>query len=679
LGLPVLHLYVFDPRWYKKTPLCGFPRTGPIRARFQLQAIQDLSKRLQAHGHELCVKRGMSTASAFEALCRDFQIEKVLSSSEVCSEELRVEQQVRDVLQKHAACKLETCWTFELHHYEDLPMDLRQRGSNSYTGYKNIFHHTCHPRQPLPTPKFSASKCVSWDKADSIPNSEVELGVVKAPGLHPSAEIQWIGGETAALKRLHDYFFGTDALALDYVGSTNTPREGNSCTKEGAMSRLSPWLAHGCISARYLFAEIKRYERERHKSGSTYWLVHELYWRDFVRFESLRVGNRIFKIGGLYNKHPQWPWSKDIGLLEHWMHGTTGLPFLDAAMRETEATGYTCHVGRETSAWFLICDLGLDWRMGAEWFESVLIDYEPAANWFCWVFVCLIRATGGNGFREIGSPELRPCTRLQTVEIVFLSAQHDPDGTYIKRWVPELRCLPDGLPVREPWRSFDEPVMAVSSKSRAGAHAFSPGPDRIQMARRTLTKGGPSVAVWWNCSRNARQAPAGGKWPSDYPMPILPPASFYDIEKVAEKARSQQRQKKIRMDVLRKFLRGSGCVASDSSFVPDTIEECATDESEAAEGEQGAVPQNSKRQQLHDRFGHNRKSRKWTRENKKPDSCNSATNSYYGGNQTWAYQDNEWKERDSSHKGPDLSCKARRWGKPQRVVYISCEHTADVV
>jgi len=344
------------------------------------------------------------------------------------------------------------------------------------------------------------------------------------------------------LARVQKYLFESNSLALDYVGSTNTPREGNSCTKRRAMSRLSPWLAHGCLSARFLVAEIKRYERERYKSNSTYWLVHELYWRDFVRFQSYLVGNRIFKIGGLYNKHPDWPWKTNTNLLSSWIHGTTGFPFVDAAMREIGATGYSCHVGRETGAWFLICDLGLDWRLGAEWFESVLIDYEPAANWFCWVFVCLIRATGGNYSREVGHPELAPCTRLQTVETVFLSAQHDPEGDYIKLWVPELRSLPAGQAVREPWRLTAEPSVApLSSKGRCSTSSV--GPDRIQMARRTLTKGGACVAVWWSCRRSALSDGHVHGWPEKYPLPLFPPASFFDIEKVADKARRMQKQK----------------------------------------------------------------------------------------------------------------------------------------
>lgn len=549
-GLPVLHLFVFDPRWQKCTPLCGFPRLGPLRAKFQLEALHDLAGRLEAGGHFLSIRRGLSTAAVFKELCNDFCVSAVFASREVCPEELKVESQVQAVLGKHGAGRLRLFWTFELHHYDDLPEELQQYGSNSYTGYKDAFHSRCDPRKPLPSPDLRCSSPgVKWKRSQTLPDHVGELGL--APPDPPpdwvQQELYWQGGETAALARVEQYIFETDALALDYVGSTNTPREGNSCTKKGAMSRLSPWLAHGCLSARLLYAEIKRYERERHKSGSTYWLVHELYWRDFVRFSSLIHGSKIFKVTGIYNRHPSWKWSGDGLLLQDWIDGNTGFPFLDAAMREIKFTGYSCHVGRETAAWFLICDLGLDWRMGAEWFESVLIDYEPAANWFCWAFICLVRATGGNGFRDIGHPVLAPGTRLQTVEVVFLSAQHDPDGQYIQQWVPELQGL-SGLLTREPWRATADPVPATGNGRNSRPSSPQPGPERIQMARRTLTKGGAQVAVWWGCTRTARGVRG---WPSGYSLPLFPPASFFDIEKVADSARRKQTMKAGRVARLR--------------------------------------------------------------------------------------------------------------------------------
>merc|ERR1719453_1601617 len=139
--------------------------------------------------------------------------------------------------------------------------------------------------------------------------------------------------------------------------------------------------------------------------------------------------------------HPRWSWSTNQNVLQKWCHGLTGFPFIDCFMRELKTTGYCNHMGRETAGWFLVGDLGIDWRMGAEWFESVLIDYEPTANWFNWVYRCL---------PAIQKPQ-PPMIRLQTGEVLRWGAQHDPDAAYIKRWIPELAKLPPTM-AREPWR-----------------------------------------------------------------------------------------------------------------------------------------------------------------------------------------------------------------------------------
>jgi hypothetical protein len=245
-----------------------------------------------------------------------------------------------------------------------------------------------------------------------------------------------------------EYLWDGDALGLDYVGATMTMDPAKSCMRDKAMSKLSPWLAHGCLSPRLLYEEVKRYERERRKTKSTYWITHELLWRDFVRFGSINAGTSIFKIGGIADVHPTWTWSTNQELFSAWKDGLTGFPFIDCFMRELLTTGYCNHMGRETAGWFLIGDLGLDWRMGAEWFESVLIDYEPTANWYNWTYRCLPAASrgGAHGFL-IDSPG----HRLQGLEILKWGAQHDPDAEYIKRWIPQLASLP-ATTAREPWR-----------------------------------------------------------------------------------------------------------------------------------------------------------------------------------------------------------------------------------
>eukprot|EP00401_Gymnodinium_catenatum_P036178 CAMPEP_0117505152 /NCGR_PEP_ID=MMETSP0784-20121206/25228_1 /TAXON_ID=39447 /ORGANISM="" /LENGTH=734 /DNA_ID=CAMNT_0005300551 /DNA_START=29 /DNA_END=2234 /DNA_ORIENTATION=+ len=504
-GLPVLHLFVLDPRWYRPTPLGNFRRTGSARALFQLQALQDFqSGSLEATGHSLTVRKG-STATVFKELCQDFDVKAVYASQEVCSEELRVEAGVRSELQKANSGPLKLYWTYELHRFDELPEDVRRKGAGGFSGYRRTFSERCHVPPPVPEPQFRTSTPASrWARGEALPSDVAELGLEAAPAPDDRAEVTWRGGETAGFARVQAYFFESHAIGLDFAGATNFPHEGHSSTKEGSLSKLSPWLSHGCLSARWLYAELRRYERAHQKTDSTARLVHELYFRDFVRFSSLRNGSKIFKLEGLYNRHPPGGWLQDTeGLLDAWRKGATGFPFVDAAMRELAATGHCSHAGREVAAWFLVADLGLDWRLGAEWFEARLVDYEPASNWFNWAFTCVPRATGGNSIQEEAMPRAPPRTRLQTPEVVYWAAQHDPDAEYIKRWVPELASLSPAN-AREPWRSAGTGA-AVAVRCPGVAEETPPAVsrerERIGWVRRTFPAGGPDVLVWWGCAR----------------------------------------------------------------------------------------------------------------------------------------------------------------------------------
>ncbi|CAE7255341.1 cry [Symbiodinium sp. CCMP2592] len=665
-GLPVLHLYVLDPRWFKSTPLAGFPRTGARRALFQLEALADLSKRLETAGHKLCVRHGVSTARAFEELCDDFEVAACYASREVCPEELRLEQKVQEVLKAKRAGELQLCWTYELHHYDDLPAEVRRKGASGFSGYRRCFSERVEVRAPQPRVDLAKSSPVHWPRAEGLPSSVTDLGLA-APSPEPDdrAEVTWVGGETAALARLEEYFFESNDIALQFVGATNFPHDGHSSTAAKSQSKLSPWLAHGCLSSRYLYAELKRYEKERRQTDCTARMVHELYFRDFVRFSALLKGSKIFKLEGIYGRHPPGGWLQEDELLAPWCHGRTGFPFLDASMRELEATGSCCHAGREVAAWFLVCDLGIDWRLGAEWFESTLIDYEPASNWFNWAFTCVPRATGGNSIQEEAKPLRPPRTRLQTLEAIYWAAQQDPDGEYIKLWVPELRGLTGDL-AREPWKATSqEPEEAprVGSAPEEWPPALAKERERIGWARRTFPAGGSQVAVWWGCAREgaasaapsgtaerrldpddgreytleglkekykgqykleevrlywkntcepleAKTDPADGKaytlaelqaryrkqytrqeiaeyfksscapvkerkggsasaprktnatgWPEGYPLPMLPPASFFSIEEIAEHSRRSQARKAAKAARLEKEMGGGSRVA----------------------------------------------------------------------------------------------------------------------
>lgn len=489
--LPVLHLYVFDPFWHaNRTRICGFAKTGPVRTRFQLEALADLSDRLAAKGHVLNTRTGISTAACFEELCSDYTVNAVFAFHEVCSEELRVERQVREVLLRRSQGALQLFWGFELYHRDDLRFDPSSAKApyHSYTAFRKRVEESSRVRpSDQQNPRFLSGHdaSVRWPRGDlALPCLQKLMGTSynaaddPGPEKDPRAELRWQGGETAALKRVKEYIWDEDSLGLDYVGATMTMDPAKSCMRDKAMSKLSPWLAHGCISPRLLYEEVQRYERERRKTKSTYWITHELMWRDFVRFGSMQAGTSIFKIGGPKNGRPAWRWSTDQKLFCAWKEGRTGFPFLDCFMRELKTTGYCNHMGRECSGWFLIGDLGIDWRMGAEWFESVLVDYEPTANWYNWTYRCL-PAIGRGGAH--GSVERPPGERLQGLEILKWGAQHDPDSHYIKRWIPELELLPATV-AREPWR-----LGLLDSDSRSESGGLRPVPKgRIDVNKEAL-------------------------------------------------------------------------------------------------------------------------------------------------------------------------------------------------
>jgi deoxyribodipyrimidine photo-lyase len=186
----------------------------------------------------------------------------------------------------------------------------------------------------------------------------------------------WKGGENNARQRLSGYF------SSDSISSYRQERNGMIGTEYS--TKLSPFLALGCLSSTQIFCEIQRYEeRVSGRDENTSLLVAELLWRDYMRFYSLKYGNKLFLLGGVQgqigrNKHV---WSRNFELFKLWVDGKTGYPTVDAHMKELAATGYMSNRGRQIVASFLVRDLKLDWRLGAEVFERLLLDYDPCSNY----------------------------------------------------------------------------------------------------------------------------------------------------------------------------------------------------------------------------------------------------------------------------------------------------------
>ncbi len=420
----IIPVYCFDDRLFGKTTF-GFPKTGNYRAQFLIESVVDLRDSLQKLGSNLVVRRGLPE-EIIPAIAEQLKVDQVCYSKEVTAEEKQVEKQLKKALLAKKI-KVNTYWSATLYLPEDLPFSIDQI-PELYTNFRKQIEQKSEINRSIPVPK----------KLPLLP--DIELGKIPnladfnlaTPEFDNRGVLKFTGGETEAIKRLQDYFWQQDCLR-DYKQTRNGMLGTNYSSK------FSPWLALGCISPRYINDQVIKYEAERIKNNSTYWLIFELIWRDFFRFIVAKHGNQVFKIEGMQGI--AIPWQQDWPRFDLWREGQTGYPLVDANMQELAATGFMSNRGRQNVASFLTKNLGIDWRMGAEWFESLLIDYDVCSNWGNWNYTAGV-GNDARGFRYFN--------------ITKQTKDYDPQGDYIKHWLPELAPLP-GDKVREPWKlSQDE-------------------------------------------------------------------------------------------------------------------------------------------------------------------------------------------------------------------------------
>jgi deoxyribodipyrimidine photo-lyase len=218
------------------------------------------------------------------------------------------------------------------------------------------------------------------------------------------------GGEGEALARIQSYFWETKKVS--YYKKTR-----NGLLGVDYSSKLSAWLANGSLSPRTLYFELVKYEQEIEKNESTYWLVFELIWRDFFKYVSMKHGNDLFKIGGILQK--DYDWSTDKKMIDQWVAGETKEPFVNANMLEILNTGWMSNRGRQNVASFFAKELTLDWRFGAAYFESLLLDYDVHSNYGNWSYVAGV----GNDPRD------------RKFNIQIQSERYDPRQTYTSLWL----------------------------------------------------------------------------------------------------------------------------------------------------------------------------------------------------------------------------------------------------
>lgn len=405
-------IVVSDSRRWRDTSF-GVARTSALRWRFLGEGLAALENALRNRGSDLFRFAG-AAEEVIPALVHALAVDAVHTSDEPGTEEAEELTRVRAALAPDSRLAVHECGG--LYRRCDLPFEPQ-----ALPEVFSRFRRRVEKSASIPPPHDAPSR---------LPPPPV---VVDVPGVHrdhhlplgsdapdPRAVLDFRGGEPAGQARLRSYAWEREALS-----HYRTTR--NGLLGADFSSKLSPWLAQGSLSPRRVVAEVRRFEATVVRNDSTYWLVFELLWREFYRWVLRRHGARLFRAGGLSGNAAVPPPDHDV--LAAWREGRTGMPFIDANMRELVATGYLSNRGRQNVASFLVYELGQDWRRGAAWFESRLLDYDVASNWGSWAHVAGV----GN--------DPRPDRRFN---VLAQARRYDADERYVRYWLPELEALPDG-------------------------------------------------------------------------------------------------------------------------------------------------------------------------------------------------------------------------------------------
>lgn len=416
----ILPLYCFDPRHFEKTSF-GFPKTSSHRVEFLHQSVKNLKNNLRELEADLIIRQG-KPEEIIPRLVTQFDIDLVFTSKEITKEESDIEEALKEKLGN----KLTFVWQSTLFHINDIPF-TKDQIPGVFTQYRKKTEKESEVRNELSTPdtlNLVPSESSEMPSLNALLNQEID------PNKDERSVLKFVGGEDAALGRLQKYIWEGDHLK-------NYKFTRNGLLGADYSSKFSPWLANGCLSPRKVYWEVKKYEDQRKKNISTYWLIFELIWRDYFRFSAWKHGDKIFWPSGIQGKSREW--DSDKTKFKKWAEGNTGIPFIDANMRELNKTGYMSNRGRQNVASFLAQNLNIDWRMGAEYFESLLLDYDPCSNYGNWAY----NTTVGHDPRN------------RYFNIVNQAQKYDAEGDYVRTWIPELKDVPKDF-IHEPHKMSSE-------------------------------------------------------------------------------------------------------------------------------------------------------------------------------------------------------------------------------
>ena len=393
--------YCFDPRHFAETKY-GFKKTEKFRAKFLIETLENLRKNLQNYNITLLVFHEKPEV-IFPKIVKKYKIDTIYCQREWTSEEVSVSQKIKAAL---SDCNFIETYDQFLFHPAEIPFSNFSEIPEVFTDFRKRVEAKAEVRKYAEYPKVQPESNLVKHSTE-IPGL-IDLGLAEFE-VDARSAFPFQGGEVAAEERLQHYFWETQNLK-------NYKETRNGMLGTEYSSKFSAWLANGSISPRFIYAEVKKFEREVVANQSTYWLIFELLWRDYFKYISLKHGSKIFQLNGISKKNLDWKNEPEV--FKKWTEGETEEPFVNTNMNEIAATGFMSNRGRQNVNSFWAKELLQDWRIGAAYFESMLIDYDVHSNWGNWMY----NSGVGNDPRD------------RKFNIQRQAERYDPDGEYQKTW-----------------------------------------------------------------------------------------------------------------------------------------------------------------------------------------------------------------------------------------------------
>ena len=390
--------------------------SGP-RIRFLLGCLRELREALRERGADLVVRSG-DPVRELAALARETGAEELHFASDVSGFAMARDRRVSAAMED-AGVKI-------VRHPGLFVADVgkpRTKGGKPYAVFSPFWRAWAklERREVHGAPRTLALP--PGVRAGEIPSADA-LGL---PGDVPDP---FPPGERAARKRMHAWL--RDGIH-DYAELHDR--------LEGGTSELSPYLHLGCLSPREL-------EQRAGGAGSGQGpeeFVRQLCWRDF--YAHVLLTNPDNAHHAHRREMDQLDWEDDEEAFDAWREGRTGFPVVDAAMRQLRERGWMHNRARLIAGSFLTKDLHLDWRRGEAHFMALLVDGDEASNNGNWQWISSVGVDPAPYYRRMYNPAAQ-------------QERHDPDGAYVRRWVPELRDVPLAK-LAEPWRMTEDEQEAA--------------------------------------------------------------------------------------------------------------------------------------------------------------------------------------------------------------------------